>query len=124
MGPELRGAESISIFKKSLLKIYRLIKKSIFNIHNPNGSKWIFQLRVGLSPLKSHKKSHNFRDTPDDTCRCTLSAETAQHYFLHCPEFIYDRQELFHILNPIMFVNNMHFLDDMNLVQSLMSNTI
>ena len=120
LGPELRGAESLSIFKKNVLKIYRPVKKSLFNIHDPNGIKRIFQLRVGLSPLKSHKNSHNFQDTPDDTCRCTLSAETSQHYFLHCPDFIYHRQILFQILNPIMFVNNMHFLDDTNLVQLLL----
>ena len=72
IGPELRGAESLSIFKKSILKIIRPMKKSLFNIHNPLGTKWIFQLRVGLSPLKSHKKLHNFQDTPDDTCHGLL----------------------------------------------------
>ena len=66
IGPELRGSESLSIFKKNILKIIRPRKRSIFNIHNPNGIRWIFQLRVGLSPLKSHKKRHNFQDTPVD----------------------------------------------------------
>ena len=46
-------------FKDSLLKLYRPVKKSIFNVHE-NGIKWIFQLRVKLSPLKSHKKSYRF----------------------------------------------------------------
>ena len=79
-----------------------------------------FQVRVGLSSLKSHKKLHNFQDTPDDTCRCTLSAQTTTHYFLHCPDFINHRHELFLILNPIMFANNMRFLDDKNLVHLLL----
>ena len=100
------------------MKIYRPEKKSIFNIHD--GIKWIFQIIVGLSSLKSHKKSHNFQDTPDDTCRCTLSPETSQHYFLHCPDFINHRHELFQIINPIMFANNMRFLDDNNLVHLLL----
>ena len=120
LGPELRGSQSLSTFKKNLLSIYRPEKKSIFDIHDPKGIKWIFQLRVGLSPLKSHKKSHNFQDTPDDTCRCTLSAETSEHYLLHCPNFINYRDELFQVLNPIMFANNMRFLDDKNLVYLLL----
>ena len=54
LGPNLRETASISKFKEKLLKLYRPVKKSIFNVHD-NGIKWIFQLRVGLSPLKSHK---------------------------------------------------------------------
>ena len=30
--------------------------------------KWLFQLRVGLSPLQAHKNNHNFSDTPCDKC--------------------------------------------------------
>ena len=56
MAPDLRGAESLSVFKKKLMEVYRPKKKEIFNIYD-SGIKWIFQLRVGLSPLKSHKKS-------------------------------------------------------------------
>ena len=83
LGPDLRGAESLSVFKEKLLKLYRPAKKSLFNIHD-NGIKWIFQLRVGLSPLKSHKKAHHFLDTPDETCCCFQNiAETSCHYLLH-----------------------------------------
>ena len=60
LGPGMRGAESLSIFKKNILKIYRPEIKSLFDIHDPNCIKWIFQLRVGLSPLKSHKKITTF----------------------------------------------------------------
>ena len=116
LGPQLRGAESLSIFKNKLLKLYRPAKKSLFNIHDPNCIKWIFQLRVGLSPLKSHKKNHNFQDTPDEICHCSANAETSQHFLLHCPNFVVQRHDLFEILNPIMLVNNLPFIDDKNLV--------
>ena len=53
LGPELRGAASISVFKRNILKIYRPMKKSLFNIHDPIGIKRIFQLRVGKSSKKS-----------------------------------------------------------------------
>ena len=120
LGPELRGAESLSVFKQRLLKLYRPLKKSLFDIYDTFGIKYIFQLRVGLSPLKSHKKSHNFQDTPDDTCHCTLTAETSQHYLLHCPMYNELRRELFQKINPILMDNNMRFLDDKNLVRLLL----
>ena len=44
IGPVLRGAKSLSIFKKNILKIIRPEKKEIFNIHNPSGIRWIIQL--------------------------------------------------------------------------------
>ena len=87
LGPELRGAKSLSIFKKSILAIIRPVKKGIFNIHNRKGIGWIFQLRVGLSPLKRHKMNHNFLDTPVDTCQCTRYAETTHHFLLECTIF-------------------------------------
>ena len=120
LGPELRGAESISIFKQSLLKIYRPQGKSVFEIHDPKGINWIFQLRVGLSPLKSHKLIHNFLDTPNDKCSCTLDAETSLHFLLHCPNYLDQRRELFQTINPILLVYDMRFLDDQNLLQLLL----
>ena len=34
--------------------------KGIFGIHDPVGLRYLFQLRVSLSPLRSHKFRHNF----------------------------------------------------------------
>ena len=34
LGPELRGAESLSVFKRNIMKIYRPMKKNLFNIHD------------------------------------------------------------------------------------------
>ena len=111
IGPELRAAESLSIFKKNILKIIRPVKRSLFNIHNTNGIKWIFQLRVGLSPLKSHKKNHKFLDTPDDKCLCK-HPETTKHFLLKCPIYNIHRLSLFQTLNPILLANNLHQLND------------
>ena len=112
--PVLRGAKSLSIFKKSILKIIRPAKKDIFNIHNREGIGWIFQLRVGLSPLKSHKMSHKFADTPVDTCPCTQNAETTHHFLLDCPNFTAHRQELLETIDPILFLNNLDNISDSN----------
>ena len=91
----------------------------IYNIHD-DGIKWIFQLRVGLSPLKSHKKSHNFEDTPYDTCVCSRDAETTCHFLLHCPNFITHRNTLFDTVNPILHANNIPFLADNKLLNLLL----
>ena len=70
--------------------------------------------------VKSHKKHHNFRDTPDDTCHCSANAETSQHFLLHCSNFIEQRKDLFEILNAITLAHNLPFIDDKNLVQLLL----
>ena len=47
---------------------------------------------------------------------------TAGHCLLKllCPDFANHRNELFQILNPIMFSNNMRFRDDKKLVHLLL----
>ena len=47
-------------------------------------------------------------------------AETSHHYLLHCPDFTNHRNVLFQVLNPVMFANNMRFLDDQSLVHLLL----
>ena len=82
IGPELRQSASLSKFKSDTLKLVRFQKKSIFGIHDPIAIRRLFQLRVGLSPLKYHKRG--FNDNPSDMCSCKLSAETTEHFLLHC----------------------------------------
>ena len=41
--------------KSHMSCLFRPFPKSIFNIHDPKGLKYIFQLRMKLSTLKSHK---------------------------------------------------------------------
>ena len=120
LGPGLWGVESLSAFKSKLLKIFRPEGKSLYGIYDTFGIKWIFQLRVGLSPLKNHKKLHKFHDTPDDTCLCGLHSETTCHFLLHCPNFIFHRHELLAIVNPILHVHVTGFVDDMKLVHLLL----
>ena len=119
IGPELRDAKSLSVFKKNILKIIRPVKRSIFNIHNPMATRWIFQLRVDLSPLRSHKKAHNFQDTPNDKCLCNFP-ETTLHFLLKCTIHNEFRPILFQILNPILLLNDMTNLNDIEIVHLLL----
>ena len=76
--------------------------------------------RVGLSPLKVHKKLHNFQDTPDGTCLCTLNAETTLHFLLECPNFNVQRYELFEVVNPIIMANDMYDVRNNKMVHLLL----
>ena len=117
LGPELRGSESLAVFKRNMLKLYRPPKKSLFNIYDV-GTKWIFQLRVGLSPLRSHKRAHKFEDTPSAICNCRLkTAETTCYFLINCPNFVNPWKVLFATINPILLKNKTRFLEENSLLQ-------
>ena len=125
LGPEIRKIDSISEFKKSLLGTIRPDKAhSIFKIHDPENIKHIYQLRVGLSQLKSHKKNHNFRDTPTDFCQCGTGVESTEHFLLYCPSFSIQRDTLISTISPIFNSNpknpNIINLDDAAKVKTLL----
>ena len=101
LGPEIREIESISHFKNTILKTIKPQKRSIFKLHDPSGVKYLYQLRVGLSPLRHHKKRHRFIDTPNDTCRCGKGIETTDHFLLECSLFKIHRARLLSVINPI-----------------------
>ena len=63
-----------------------------FGVYNPVGIKQIFQLRLGLSALKSHK--NKFLDTPSDLCACNLGPENTIHFFLQMLPFFYPKNRL------------------------------
>ena len=94
--------QEICLFKRTILNIIRPAKKSLFDIVNPNGTRWIYQLLVGLSPLKSHKKSHHFLDTPNEICSCLISAETTKHFILKCNFYTNHGRDLFRIVDQMM----------------------
>ena len=56
IGDDFHSCNSIEVFKKNITNLIRPPSKSIFSVHDPKGLKCVFQLRVGLSPLRSHKK--------------------------------------------------------------------
>ena len=102
LDPDLRKTETISGFKNIIIKSIQPIKRSIFGIHDVNGIRYIFQLRVGLSPLRAHKKRHNFKDTPDDRCSCGNGIETTEHFLLNCPSHKSPRDTLLSSVNSII----------------------
>ena len=73
--------------KSYLLSLIRPKIKSTFQmsfgIRNALGLRFLFQLRVNLSQLRSHKMRHNFSDTPSEICECNLCAEDIRHFYLN-----------------------------------------
>ena len=113
IGPELRQSVSLSAFKSEIIKIIRPDRRDVFNIHEPKAMSRLFQLRVGLSPLKHHKKSHKFKDTPTDLCLCQMSAETTEHFLIQCDRYTDVRNNLFQEINPILISNGLHVPNNM-----------
>ena len=102
---------SFNEFKNHLISLVRPVIRSTFDIHDPTFLRYLFQLRVGLSPLRHHKKRHSFVDTPSDKCLCKEGIEDATHFLLFCPFYFSHREKLIsqlrenlrkNILNPII----------------------
>ena len=106
---EFHNSVSLNIFKNKLIKLIRPNPKSIFKLHDTVGIKIIYQLRVGLSSLKCHKKIHNFMDTPDDWCICLSAPEDTQHFLLKCTLFSVQRVTL--IASVKKLLANTNFID-------------
>ena len=94
--------------KKLYIVSFVQLKKSVFAIHNPTGIKKLFQLRVGLTQLKSHRKNHNFLDTPSDLCICNFESENTEHLFCRCPLFSIPRLILVDTVSNILSQKNIH----------------
>ena len=101
IGPEMRQIETISSFKSTLKAMIVPEEKSIFKIHSRD-LRYLYQLRVGLSPLRAHKFRHNFLDTPSDKCMCQTGTESTIHFLLQCPLFNVHREDLMNKIQPVV----------------------
>ena len=66
----------------------------MFNIFDPLNLRCLFQLRMCLSALKSHKKRHIFTDTPSEICLFGNGMGDTAHFILFCPLFANQRTHL------------------------------
>ena len=78
--------------------------------------KCVFPLRVGLSPLRSHKKHYNFVDTPTDWCDCNSAPEDTRHFLFHCKFYEAQRYDLLSAVTPLLLdYPNVYVLDNTDL---------
>ena len=96
--------------KSHLLSLIRPKIKSTFGIHDALGLRYLFQLRVNLSPLRSHKRRHNFSDTPSETCECNLGIEDIRHFLFECPFYAIRRVTLTVNVIDILQRKNLNYL--------------
>ena len=101
---------SINILKSRILSFFRPEKKSIFNIHDPVGIRYLFLLRVGLSPLRSHENRHGFLDTPLGDCLCNRDIEDTNHFLLLCSLYATQRAILITSVTEILIKYNLESL--------------
>merc|ERR1712074_278261 len=106
---EIKSSISLSVFKKKIFNITRPKRREMYQILDRKGTKWIYQLRVGLSPLKSHKFRHNFQDLHNDICTCLLGSESSLHFFHECTNYVVIRQDLLNEVIPILSSKNIPF---------------
>ena len=71
----------IEVFKSRLLAFIQPVQRSIYNVFNPQGLKFLTRLRLGLSQLNQHRFRHNFKDCINPLCSCSLEVENMPHFF-------------------------------------------
>ena len=118
LSPNLRSSQSLQVFKKALLDLIRPKQKPIFNIFDPIGLKFLTRLRLNLSHLREHKFNHNFLDTINPLCSCSLEVESTSHYLLRCPFYTDHRKIL--LDNLVEIIGTISNLSDDELVNLLL----
>ena len=115
---EIKQSESLTQFKRSMLKFIRPVQNSIFDISDNEGVKLLTRLRLGLSHLNKHKFLHGFMDTVNPMCSCNTEEESSTHYLLRCPNFTQIR---IHLMNEIINIKpSLNLLNDDSFSQILL----
>ena len=86
LDPSIKNSETVNVFKQKLLPFIRPLESSIFNIFHPEKSNLLTCLRCDFSHLKEHNIWHNYQDSWNSLCTCSLETENTSHYLLHWPD--------------------------------------
>ena len=70
----LKNSPTISLFKRELVCLVKLSKKSYFAIHDIEGIRLFTRLRIQFSDLREHKFRHKFQCS-GPTCICQTGIE-------------------------------------------------
>ena len=115
---DIRNSASHSIFRNALFKLVKPLENSVYNTHDALGIKLITRLRLDFSHLREHKFRHNFRDTLNPMCACSLEPENTLHFLLHCQT--YDDLRLSFMSDLEVLDSSISLLDDANLLVLLL----
>ena len=78
-----KDVPSIDVIKYDITSLIHPKSKCYFKIHDPAGLRYLFQMRVSLSPLKCYKCCRNFIDTPSGICHCNQGIEDTIIFYFH-----------------------------------------
>ena len=95
LAPETQNSESIAAFNSKLFSFIRPSERSVFNVNDPEGVKYLTRLRLRFSHLNKHKFRHSFLDALNPFCNCSLEVEDNEHFFLRCLNFENARRSFF-----------------------------
>ena len=79
----IKNIDSHVMFLKKLLAFIRPLGNDTCGIYDPLGIRLLNRLRLGFSHLREHRFKHNFADTLNPLCSCSLENDNTEHYFLH-----------------------------------------
>ena len=102
LSTEMRNSNSYQQCRKLLLSFIKPTCSSLFSIHHPIGVKLLVTLSLGFSHLHQQKFRHNFHDTLNPLCSCSLELETTSNYLLCCHNFSTTR---------LASMNDLHLID-------------
>ena len=94
LDPKIRNPTFYLNFKIALINFIRPSENKIFNIHDEDGIKLLTRLRLGFGHLSEHKFRHDFADTLNPLCPCSIENETTMHFFCAAISIMLFRQTL------------------------------
>ena len=120
LDPEIRNAGTYAYFRKMLLKFIRAIGNSTYKIYDSLGIKLLTRLQLGFSHLSEHKFRHNFADSINPLCSCSLENESTHSiYSLRHQNYTTLRRALTTYLENIndanMSLNESDLLQELNI---------
>ena len=130
LAPEIQNSESILVFKSKLLSFIRPSKRSIFNVNDPEGVKYLTRLRLRFSHLNEHKFRHGFLDTLNLYVTAVWRLKTMKNFscaasiltMLQGPSSSTNQASI-HLLKicPVIWKSNCYFLMIQNFLLSIIT---
>ena len=81
---DIKNIDSHAVLRKKLLAFIRTLENDAYGIYDALDVRLVNRLRLVFSHFWDHKFRHNFTDTSNPLCSCSLETEDIEHYFVHC----------------------------------------
>ena len=76
---DINNIDSHAMLRQKLLTLTRPLGNDTYGIYDPLGGRLLNRLCLGFSHLREHKFRHNFVDTLNPLCSCSLETEDTEH---------------------------------------------